>query len=244
MRTLIAACILGLCLATFCYAAEAVPANAQDSELRELLATGYSQSKAVLDDSRIIFQQKHQFDGDWLKDIKSESPALSYSDHEYIGKNGKQRAAVLYHGVTEAKKEAIDSRIDSIGSENSPSYDMFDGEKRLYYFPTKGSRDSTQRGRAILDRSNINLLELNKGPLKLFGYVMGGMPDDVLASGYLWEENRKQLAYKPFAVVQPSGKGYVIGFTQDPNVRAYLDGLNLIFMNAILRGSAHARPIR
>jgi hypothetical protein len=68
--------------------------------------------------------------------------------------------------------------------------------------------------------------------------------DDLLASGYIWEQNRKQLAYKPFVVAQPSGRGYVIGFTQDPNVRAYLDGLNVIFMNAILRGSAHARPVR
>ena len=68
--------------------------------------------------------------------------------------------------------------------------------------------------------------------------------DDLLASGYIWEQNRKQLAYKPFVVAQRSGKGYVIGFTQDPNVRAYLDGLNVIFMNAILRGSAHARPVR
>jgi len=68
--------------------------------------------------------------------------------------------------------------------------------------------------------------------------------DELLASGYLWEQNRKQLAYKPFVVAQPSGKGFVIGFTQDPNVRAYLDGLNIIFMNAILRGSAHARPVR
>ncbi|MGD9264388.1 MAG: M14 family metallopeptidase [Lysobacterales bacterium] len=68
--------------------------------------------------------------------------------------------------------------------------------------------------------------------------------DDLLASGYMWEENRKQLAYKPFVVAQPMGKGYVIGFTQDPTVRAYLDGLNVIFMNAILRGAAHARPVR
>ncbi len=68
--------------------------------------------------------------------------------------------------------------------------------------------------------------------------------DDLLASGYLWEQNRKQLAYKPFVLVQPNNKGYVIGFTQDPNVRAYLDGLNVIFMNAIFRGSAHARPVR
>lgn len=68
--------------------------------------------------------------------------------------------------------------------------------------------------------------------------------DELLASGYLWDENRQQLAYKPFAVAQRSGRGYVIGFTQDPNVRAYLDGLNVIFMNAIFRGAAHARPVR
>ena len=67
--------------------------------------------------------------------------------------------------------------------------------------------------------------------------------DDLLASGYIWEENRLQLAYKPFVVAQPRGRGIVIGFTQDPNVRAYLDGLNVIFMNAIFRGSAHARPM-
>ena len=68
--------------------------------------------------------------------------------------------------------------------------------------------------------------------------------DDLLASGYLWEENRQQLAFKPFTVVQKQGDGLVIGFTQDPTVRAYLDGLNVLFMNAIFRGAAHARPVR
>lgn len=68
-------------------------------------------------------------------------------------------------------------------------------------------------------------------------------PDELLAGGHLWEENRKQLAYKPFAVAQPSGRGYVIAFTQDPTVRAYLDGLNVILANAIFRGAAHARPM-
>lgn len=67
--------------------------------------------------------------------------------------------------------------------------------------------------------------------------------DDLLAGGYIWEENHEQLAYKPFAVVQPAGRGFVIGFTQDPTYRAYLDGLNVIFMNAIFRGAAHARPM-
>ncbi|MFN2286918.1 MAG: M14 metallopeptidase family protein, partial [Chromatocurvus sp.] len=45
-------------------------------------------------------------------------------------------------------------------------------------------------------------------------------PDDLLASGYVWEENRAQLAYKPFVVAQPRGAGFVIAFTQDPTVRA------------------------
>lgn len=67
--------------------------------------------------------------------------------------------------------------------------------------------------------------------------------EDLLASGYIWDENRKQLAYKPFAVVQPNAQGFVVAFTQDPNVRAYLDGLNVIFANAIFRGAAHARPL-
>ncbi len=69
-------------------------------------------------------------------------------------------------------------------------------------------------------------------------------PDDLLASGYIWEENRRQLAYKPFVVQESLGAGEVIAFTQDPTVRAYLDGLNVIMMNAIFRGSAHARPPR
>ena len=69
-------------------------------------------------------------------------------------------------------------------------------------------------------------------------------PDDLLASGYIWDENRRQLAYKPFVIQESRGVGEVISFTQDPTVRAYLDGLNVILMNAIFRGSAHARPVR
>ena len=70
-----------------------------------------------------------------------------------------------------------------------------------------------------------------------------GAADELLASGYIWEENRRQLAYKPFAVAQAQGRGFVIAFTQNPNKRAYMDGLNVIFANAIFRGAAHARPL-
>ena len=64
-------------------------------------------------------------------------------------------------------------------------------------------------------------------------------PEEVLASGYMWEDYRKQLAYKPLVVVGRSGRGVVIGFTADPNYRAAIDGLNLLFLNAVFRGPAH-----
>jgi hypothetical protein len=60
-------------------------------------------------------------------------------------------------------------------------------------------------------------------------------PDRLLQSGYLWEENRKQLAFKPFVVVSNQGRGAVVGFTADPNFRAFHDGLNVLFLNAVFR---------
>lgn len=63
-------------------------------------------------------------------------------------------------------------------------------------------------------------------------------PSKLLASGYLWEENRKQLPFKPFVLVQSEGRGTVVGFTADPNFRAYMDGLNVLFLNAVFRGPA------
>lgn len=68
--------------------------------------------------------------------------------------------------------------------------------------------------------------------------------DSVLASGHLWERNRRQLAHKPFVMASKLGKGRVVAFTQDPTVRAYQEGLNVILANAIFRGAAHARPLR
>lgn len=60
-------------------------------------------------------------------------------------------------------------------------------------------------------------------------------PDKLLLSGYLWEENRKQLAFKPFLVLSNEGRGAVVGFTADPNFRAFMDGLNVAFLNAVFR---------
>jgi Zinc carboxypeptidase len=65
--------------------------------------------------------------------------------------------------------------------------------------------------------------------------------DKLVASGYLWSENRKQMAFKPLVVSSTSGRGVVVGFTADPNFRAMQDGLNVLFLNAVFRGPSHLR---
>ncbi|NBC19707.1 MAG: carboxypeptidase [Alphaproteobacteria bacterium] len=62
--------------------------------------------------------------------------------------------------------------------------------------------------------------------------------EDLLLSGYLWEGNRAQLAFKPFVMSQRTGDGVAIGFTQSPTRRAYLNGLNLLLANAVVLGPA------
>jgi Zinc carboxypeptidase len=68
--------------------------------------------------------------------------------------------------------------------------------------------------------------------------------DKVTASGVVWEDNRKQMAYKPVVAVERDGRGYVISFTIDPTYRAQTDGLDGLLLNAIYGGVARARPTR
>ncbi|MEM0928486.1 MAG: M14 family metallopeptidase [Pseudomonadota bacterium] len=63
--------------------------------------------------------------------------------------------------------------------------------------------------------------------------------DDLLASGYLWDNVRTQLAYKPMVVAAGSGDGMVVGFTQDPTTRAYLHGLTLMIANGLVLAPAY-----
>ena len=68
--------------------------------------------------------------------------------------------------------------------------------------------------------------------------------DKVLAGGFVWDENRLQIAQKAVVMVQPLGRGQIIAFTQEPNFRAYVDGMHLLYINAVFRGAANASPLR
>jgi len=89
----------------------------------------------------------------------------------------------------------------------------------------------------VVGRDVFTPLKLDKG----VNVAVFESADKVLASGYLWEEGRKQMAYKPLVIAQPQGRGLVVAFTADPNYRGYLDGMNILFLNAVFRGPAHAR---
>ena len=69
-------------------------------------------------------------------------------------------------------------------------------------------------------------------------------PENLGAGGHLWAENRQQWAFKPAVVQANFGDGLVIGFVADPTFRAALDGANVVFLNAVLRGPGHAARIR
>ena len=64
---------------------------------------------------------------------------------------------------------------------------------------------------------------------------------NLVASGYVWEENRRQMAYKPYMIAQSAGRGLAIGFAHDPTVRGYLDGLDLLLANAVIMAPARMR---
>ncbi|MEE4301835.1 MAG: M14 family zinc carboxypeptidase [Pseudomonadales bacterium] len=69
-------------------------------------------------------------------------------------------------------------------------------------------------------------------------------PEKLGAGGHLWDENRAQWAFKPAVVQADYGDGLVIGFVADPTFRAALDGANVVFLNAVLRGPGHTDRVR
>jgi hypothetical protein len=64
-------------------------------------------------------------------------------------------------------------------------------------------------------------------------------PDRMVASGHLWDDALKQLPNKAAVLYSRIGRGHVVGFVEDPNYRAFMDGLNGFVMNALFLGPGH-----
>ena len=79
-------------------------------------------------------------------------------------------------------------------------------------------------------------------PLKLDAGVNVGTyapQDRLVAAGLVWNEAQPLLAGRAFVMHQPTGRGHVIAFAEEPNYRAYAEATQLLFINAVLLGLAH-----
>jgi hypothetical protein len=63
--------------------------------------------------------------------------------------------------------------------------------------------------------------------------------EELVCSGLVWEEAQELLQQKAFLMHQPTGRGHVIAFAEDPNYRAFAEITQFLFINAILLGPAH-----
>ena len=63
--------------------------------------------------------------------------------------------------------------------------------------------------------------------------------ESAVAAGLMWPEARTQLGNKAAVIEQPRGRGHVVAFVEDPNFRAFMEGTELLFINAVLLGPAH-----
>lgn len=87
------------------------------------------------------------------------------------------------------------------------------------------------RAFVVHDSSNIlTPVKLDRGT----NVAIYAQQDELVRAGFVWDEARKQLPQKAYLVHQPHGRGHVVAFAEDPNVRAFADGLNLLLLNAVL----------
>ena len=92
---------------------------------------------------------------------------------------------------------------------------------------------------------HINVLVNSRNILKLVKLDQGRnvghyeSADKLVVSGFTWDDVKELLPNKAFLVHRAVGRGHVVAFTEDPSFRAYLRGLNLLFLNAVFFGPAH-----
>jgi hypothetical protein len=171
-----------------------------------------------------------------MLDISRENAVAKDKDGKAGGSNKSDQPAARVPGKLINSEEEFQKIIGSaVSLPDSVSGVLLRAKTDRDHWVTAGVRDSVNA--IVRGNSIFTPIKIDNGVNA--AYFAG--PEEVLASGYLWEENRQQLAFKPFVVVQPTGRGNIVAFTADPNIRAYVDGLNLLFLNSVFRGVAHAR---
>lgn len=89
---------------------------------------------------------------------------------------------------------------------------------------------------ALVDSNRIfSLVKLDRGT-----NVGVYAPDNqFLVAGFMFDDARRQLPNKAFLMHVPTGRGHVIAFAEDPNYRAFMEGLNVMVFNALFLAPGH-----
>lgn len=88
----------------------------------------------------------------------------------------------------------------------------------------------------MMDSNRIfSLLKLDKGR----NIAVYAPEEKMLVSGFMFDDARRQLPNKAYLMHVPTGRGHVIAFAEDPNYRAFMDGLNVMILNAVFLGPGH-----
>ncbi|MFK7741525.1 MAG: M14 family zinc carboxypeptidase [Planctomycetota bacterium] len=89
------------------------------------------------------------------------------------------------------------------------------------------------KGKANVVHDSANIMT----PVKLdrgTNVAVYAIRSELVQAGFVWEASLAQLPRKAYLMHQPKGRGHVVAFAEDPNVRAFADGLNLFLLNAVL----------
>ena len=68
------------------------------------------------------------------------------------------------------------------------------------------------------------------------GLNVGVYHDDALASGFMWPAMEEAMGGKSYLVHEPTGRGHVILFAEDPCFRGTWRGLDRLLLNGALFG--------
>ncbi len=83
-------------------------------------------------------------------------------------------------------------------------------------------------------RSSTICQPFEDSPARNVGVYAG--QEELRLSGYIWPDTERYLAGMGWLFLESFGRGKVVSFVEDPNFRASYDGLNKLFLNAILLG--------
>ncbi|MBI1391746.1 MAG: peptidase [Alphaproteobacteria bacterium] len=197
----------------------------------------------------------------FLKDWTSRGGVLIAMDHaaRFVGDpqsglSAARRERAVAEADDKTKDAAADAVVDGVIIEDKDA-------ARAAIVPSGGAPDPTSGVFAHADVDHDHWMSAG-APDRVTPLVRGGDiyrpltldegvnvvrfagAKELLAGGYLWEETRDQLAYKPFLLSEPLGDGLLLTFTQDPTFRAQLGGLDVLVANAIFRAPAHTGKLR